>query len=113
LLVQGLTHKIAALQDNNDFLLSKIESAEISSLHESLLAIRIPADSPLAGKSLAESHLGDAIGLTVISIYRDGSTLIAPPATEKLQADDILLVEGIRKIYKRSASYKNSKLNGN
>jgi di/tricarboxylate transporter len=94
LLVQGLTHKIAALQENDDFLLSKIESAEISRLHESLLAIRIPEDSPLAGKTLAESHLGDAIGLTVISIYRSGSTLLAPPATEKLKVDDILLVEG-------------------
>jgi di/tricarboxylate transporter len=96
LLVQGLPHKINTLQDNDDFLLSKIESAEISSLHESLLAIRIPEDSPLAGKTLADSHLGDAIGLTVISIYRAGSSLLAPPASEKLQPDDILLVEGDR-----------------
>ena len=96
LLVQGPAHKLASLQDNQDFLLSKIESAEVSRLHERLLAVRIPEDSPLKDKTLADSHLGDAIGLTVLSIYRDGKSLLAPPSSEKLQAEDILLVEGER-----------------
>ncbi len=96
LLVQGPIHKIAAMQEGQDFLLSNIETAEVSRLHEQLLAVRIPEGSPLAGKSLAESHLGSALGLTVISIYRDGSTLLAPSPVEILQAEDNLLVEGSR-----------------
>ena len=96
LLVQGPIHKIAALQEGQDFLLSNIESAEVSRLHERLLAVRIPEGSPLAGKSLVESHLGAALGLTVVSIYRDGASLLAPPPTEILQPGDNLLVEGSR-----------------
>jgi di/tricarboxylate transporter len=96
LLVQGPIHKIAALQEGKDFLLSNIETAEVSRLHERLLGMRIPEGSPLAGKSLADSHLGSALGLTVISIYRDGSTLLAPSPTEILQPGDNLLVEGSR-----------------
>jgi di/tricarboxylate transporter len=96
LLVQGRPHKIAALQDNDEFVLSNIESTEVSRLHEHLLAIRIPLDSPLGGKTLADSHLGDAIGLTVLSIYRDGRTLLAPSSTDILEPEDILLVEGDR-----------------
>jgi di/tricarboxylate transporter len=96
LLVQGPVHKIAALQEGKDFLLSNIETAEVSRLHERLLAIRIPDGSPLAGKSLVDSHLGSTLGLTVISIFRDGSTLLAPGPAEILQTGDNLLVEGSR-----------------
>jgi di/tricarboxylate transporter len=96
LVVQGPVHKISALKEGQDFLLSNIETAEVSRLHEHLLAVRIPDGSPLAGKSLAESHLGSALGLTVISIYRDGSTLLAPSSSEILQPGDNLLVEGNR-----------------
>jgi di/tricarboxylate transporter len=96
LLVQGPIHKIAALQEGQDFLLSNIETAEVSRLHERLLGMRIPDSSPLAGKTLADSHLGSALGLTVISIYRDGSTILAPAPTEVIQPGDNLLVEGSR-----------------
>jgi di/tricarboxylate transporter len=94
LLVQGAHTQILALQESPDFLISNVESAEVSQLSENLIAVRVPEESPLAGKSLAESHLGSALGMTVVGINRNGETLFAPSPTEKLRSGDILLVEG-------------------
>jgi di/tricarboxylate transporter len=94
LLVQGPSSQILALQDSPDFLISNVESAEVSQLSDHLLAVRVPGDSPLEGKSLAESHLGSALGMTVIGITRNGETIFAPSPGEVLQEGDILLIEG-------------------
>jgi di/tricarboxylate transporter len=94
LLVQGPSQKIVALQNDPNFLVSNVESAEVSPLHEHLLAVRIPDESPLEGKTLAESHLGAALGLMVLGIARNGDTYLAPSPSETLKAGDILLVEG-------------------
>jgi di/tricarboxylate transporter len=94
LLVQGPSQKIVGLQNASDFLVSNVESAEVSPLHDHLLAVRIPDESPLEGKTLAESHLGAALGLMVLGIARGGNTYLAPSPSETLKAGDILLVEG-------------------
>jgi di/tricarboxylate transporter len=52
-------------------------------------------DSPLIGKSLAEARIGDELDLTVLGILRgDEQYRIAPNPREKIQADDLLLVQG-------------------
>ena len=52
-------------------------------------------DSPLIGKSLAEARIGDELDLTVLGILRGEQELrIAPNPREKIQADDLLLVQG-------------------
>jgi di/tricarboxylate transporter len=63
-------------------------------LKDHLFQIRIPQDSPLNGKSLADSRLGAALGLSVIGITRGDRTLLAPTHTETLQSGDVLMVEG-------------------
>jgi di/tricarboxylate transporter len=63
-------------------------------LDDRLLVVRVPSDSYLVGKSLTESRLGDAYGLGVLGIIRDGKTLLMIPPTERLQPDDTLLVKG-------------------
>ncbi len=64
-------------------------------LQEHLFQIRVPGSSALVGKTLAGSRLGAALGLTVVGITRSsGLTLLAPPITETIQADDLLIVEG-------------------
>lgn len=94
LLIQGTHERLAALRDVPDFLVSSAEVAEVYRLHERLLVVRVPTDSSLAGKTLAESRLGDAFGLTVLGVIREGSgDLVPTPATE-LTAGDTLLVEG-------------------
>lgn len=56
----------------------------------------LPPGSALAGKTLGESHLGDAFGLGVMSIVRNGTTNVLPDANERLLEGDLLLVKGRR-----------------
>lgn len=65
-------------------------------LAERLFTAQLPADSPLAGKTLAQSRLGDVLGVNVIGIIRGGQTTLAPSSTAVLQAGDRLLVVGRR-----------------
>lgn len=52
-------------------------------------------DSPLIGKTLAEARMGDELDLTVLGILRGKEQFrIAPHAQEKVQAGDLLLVQG-------------------
>jgi uncharacterized repeat protein (TIGR01451 family) len=55
--------------------------------------IVLPA-SPLVGKTLAEANVGDELDLTVVGIMRGKQGRIAPTPTEKIEAEDLLLVQG-------------------
>jgi di/tricarboxylate transporter len=94
LLIQGASTRLEALRDAPDLLLSNVEAAEIYRLHERLLIVCVPPDSTLVGKTLADSRLGDAFGLTVLGIVRHGTARLVPEPTEQLMAGDTLLVEG-------------------
>jgi len=63
-------------------------------LEERLMVVNLPPDSALVGKSLIESRLGDAFGLGVLGIVRDGQTHLMPDPEEKLMGGDTLLVKG-------------------
>ncbi len=63
-------------------------------LHERMMIMHVPEDSELAGKSLKESRLGDALGTHVLGILRDRESIFTPESEEILQAGDRLLVEG-------------------
>ncbi|MGD9044982.1 MAG: SLC13 family permease [Desulfobacterales bacterium] len=63
-------------------------------LDEQLFNIRIPHDSLLVNKTLAESRLGSALGWNVIGITRNRQIRSAPGPAEILQAGDQLTVEG-------------------
>ncbi|MBN1140022.1 MAG: SLC13 family permease [Anaerolineae bacterium] len=53
----------------------------------------LPA-SPLVGKTLRESNLGQNLDLTVLRVLRDGNHYLAPRPDLSLHAGDELLVEG-------------------
>jgi di/tricarboxylate transporter len=63
-------------------------------IEEQLFNIRIPPESLLINKTLAESRLGSALGWHVISIVRSNQLRSAPGPAETLQAGDQLTVEG-------------------
>lgn len=94
LLVQGTHKNIDALRINPDFLVSPAEKAKIYKLQERLMAVNVPEESTLVGKSLAESHIAEVFGLTVLGIVRQGSTNLVPAPDQRLQAHDTLLVKG-------------------
>lgn len=61
---------------------------------DQLLAVRVPPVSALVGRDLVESRLGMAFGLTVVGILRGKDYLCMPPPSEKVQEEDLLMVQG-------------------
>jgi di/tricarboxylate transporter len=98
LLIQGPWAALDDLREGSewDFVrpLPGSDLAALYQLHERLIALHVPPDSVLVGKNLTESRLGEAFGLMVLGIERGGATHWMPACEERLQAEDILLVEG-------------------
>lgn len=63
-------------------------------LQERLFEVRIPEESPLVGRTIAESDLGKSLGLTVISITRGNRHIVAPLRDELIRGGDTLIVQG-------------------
>jgi di/tricarboxylate transporter len=63
-------------------------------LGERLFTIRLAADSPLAGRTLAESRLGAALRMNVVALIRNGKSTPAPPGHLTLRSGDRLLALG-------------------
>lgn len=98
LLIHGPAAQLDVLRDVPDFdrfrLVSDVQATITYRLHERLTALRVPQESMLAGRTLSESRLGDAFGLTVLSIRRDEVTQLMPGPQELLEVNDVLLVKG-------------------
>jgi di/tricarboxylate transporter len=62
-----------------------------------LLPLRVPSGSVLADHDLVESRLGNVFGLTVVGLVRDEKLRIMPSPHEKVQADDLLIIQGSRR----------------
>jgi len=58
------------------------------------LPVRVPPGSVLVDHDLIESRLGNAFGLTVIGILRNDQLLCMPSPDEKVQAGDLLVLQG-------------------
>jgi di/tricarboxylate transporter len=63
-------------------------------LEERLAMLILPEDSPLAGKSIQESRIGQALGLNVLSVERKTGEGLIPDVNLILEAEDKLLVLG-------------------
>jgi di/tricarboxylate transporter len=92
--VQGPRKQIDTIQEETDLVVSQPKPAELDHLEERLMVVSLPEDSPFAGRTLTESRLGNAYGLGVMGIVREGETNLMPNPEEKLVAGDTLLVKG-------------------
>lgn len=70
------------------------ESSEPFGIRPYLTEVLILPDSPLIGKTLAESGLGRDMDLTVLRVLRGENNYLAPRAKLQLEAGDELLVKG-------------------
>ncbi len=77
--------------------LTEEEAAQRTGERAELLAVRVPPGSVLAGHDLVESRLGNAFGLTVVGIVRDGTPLGMPSPQERVRPGDLLVIEGARR----------------
>jgi di/tricarboxylate transporter len=94
LLIQGRQEHLDLLSNDNNFSITLPASLKDYQLEERFMVVQVPADFALVGKSLQESHLGDAYGLDVLGIIRKGETQLVVSPDEEMQADDTLLVKG-------------------
>jgi len=95
LLLQGSLEQQMRFRDQADFQVSEeVEVSEIARLSERMFAVRVPEGSSMAGKSLAESNLGDASGVSVLGIVHEGQSNLVPEPTDQIEEGDVLLVEG-------------------
>jgi di/tricarboxylate transporter len=94
LLVQGTREQLDVLQNESEFHLNSVGAVTEYYLEERLVTMRVPEDSVLVNKTLVESRLGDAFGLGVMGIVREGATHLMPDPDERLAAGDLLLVKG-------------------
>jgi di/tricarboxylate transporter len=62
-----------------------------------LLPLHVPAGSVLADHDLVESRLGNVFGLTVVGLRRGDTMQILPLPLEKVQAGDMLILQGSRR----------------
>ena len=63
-------------------------------LQERTFMLRVPTDSILVGKTLAESRIGASTGLIILSLLRNGRSETLPGRQIVLRAGDGLLVQG-------------------
>jgi di/tricarboxylate transporter len=98
LLLQGERDRLLALEESGrvDALrFTMWQQAAVSyGVESELLPVRVPAGSVLAGRSLAESRLGNAFGLTAVGVVRDGVLHVMPEPTESVEPDDLWLLHG-------------------
>ena len=94
LLVQAARARLDELREDPNIVVSRIDRSKVYQLNEKLMLVGVPGESHLVGKTLSESRLGDAFGVTVLGIVREGKTLLMPQPSEELSAGDTLLVEG-------------------
>ncbi|MDT8305978.1 MAG: SLC13 family permease [Anaerolineae bacterium] len=95
LLVQGTQSQLEVLAAEPGLTVDMApQGVGLYQLGDYLVALRIPAGSPLAGQTLQESRLGDAFDLSVLGIVRDGTTQLMPGPEALLTPGDTLIVAG-------------------
>jgi di/tricarboxylate transporter len=79
--------------------MAEVERADLAGVYrigERLFSLQLQPGSPLAGQTLRQARFGDALGVQVVAIVRDGQEQLVPPAHEVLHVGDRLVVEGRR-----------------
>lgn len=94
LLVHGRRDQLDRMVESSDFEVSPIFDPLVYDLEERLMSCVVPHGSPLAGKTLGGSRLGDVFSLGVMAIEREGAKILIPPPAERLQEGDRLIVKG-------------------
>ncbi|MEG6586110.1 TrkA C-terminal domain-containing protein [Dendrosporobacter sp. 1207_IL3150] len=71
--------------------------------------VRVPDDSHIIGKTIAEIRLWQHTGATVVAIRRDTDIIISPGPLATIHAEDRLVVVGDAEVLQRSMAFVNKK----
>ena len=88
-----LPRRDSAVQSASPFLLSR-RLTEMYQIQEQLWEVRVLPESRLVGQKLVESKIGEALGLTVVAIWRGHQAILNPEPQEVIQAGDYLVLLG-------------------
>lgn len=80
-------------QTASPYLLSR-SLMEMYQIQEQLWEVRVPPTCKLVGMRLAQSRIGEELGLTVVAIWRGHQALLNPGPDEVIQAEDYLALLG-------------------
>jgi len=73
---------------------TNVEDAQVAKLREYVTEVRVLEESRLIGLSLAEAHLDDELGLSLLAMVHEGEQVVRIDAETVIQADDLLIVSG-------------------
>ncbi|MFQ5528449.1 MAG: SLC13 family permease [Thermoanaerobaculia bacterium] len=93
-LALGSRERIEALSTHPDFEVLETGLGAVREVVSDLHLLRIPDGSSLAGSSIADSRLGELVGLTVAGLIRGDATHLAVSPDETLKGGDRLLIAG-------------------
>ena len=74
-------------------------------LDERMWEVRVPEESRLGGTSLKDSHIGEALGVTIVAIWRGHHAILSPPPEQTISVGDYLLVLGHEERIKQLAEW--------
>ena len=94
LLLQATAMEAARLVAGGDFAQATVEEAGASDLDRDLMRLMLPGDSFLVGRTLAESRLDRAFGLTVLTLVRGDTEIPRPEPDTVFEPGDSLIVKG-------------------
>ncbi|MEE8139158.1 MAG: SLC13 family permease, partial [Thermoanaerobaculia bacterium] len=94
LLFHGSRRQLDKLGEDAEFVVSSVDDVGRYRLDERLMAVTVPSESPIVGKTLTDSRLGDVFSLRVLGIVRGGQKRLIPPPEERFEAGDTLLIKG-------------------
>lgn len=92
--VLGGRFLLPKINDKRDKHVSQRSLRSQYKLQERTFMMHVPGDSVLVGKTLAESRIGAATGLIILSLIRHGRSETLPGRQTVLQGGDGLLVQG-------------------
>lgn len=72
----------------------RLDGAQHLGTHVEIREIRLDAESPLAGQTLAESRVGSVTGAVIVGLWIRGILQPQPAADQRLEARDILIAVG-------------------
>lgn len=81
------------------------ELSELYQLRERLWELQVEATSPLTHKTLADSRIGETLGLSVLAVVRNGNVILSVRPDCVLLAKDIVLVAGREERVAKLAEY--------
>ena len=97
-----LARQVGTIMEGAYFQPIRTDSIETVLSDDTLIEwVKVMADSPLVGTTLAESRLRQDLGVNVVAVQRGEETIANPTADTELRAEDTLVVLGSREACRR------------